>query len=90
MSTQRKKKSRKPSQGSLKASNSIKNTIGCEIYTSCRCKTIPKGDAAAIEANHVLGLPLTVFTRRVKSITSKATVLDEAPVLAKSISEEGS
>ena len=53
-------------------------------------KLNPKGDRAAIEANHVLGLPLTVSTWRVKLITSEATVSDEALMLAKSRSEEGS
>ena len=49
-----------------------------------------KGDATAIEANHVLGLPLTVSTRKVETIISKPTVLDEVYVLAKSRFEEGS
>ena len=66
------------------------NIMGCEIYTSRRYKPISKGDAAATEANHILGLPLTVSTRRVELITSKAMISNEAPVLAKSRSEEGS
>ena len=41
-----------------------------------------------IEANHVLGLPLTVSTRRVESITSKAMVSDESSIIYKSRSEE--
>ena len=64
--------------------------MGCEIYTSRRCKPIPKGDASATEANRVLGLPLIVSTRRVEPVTSKATVFDEALVLAKSRFDEGS
>ena len=40
------------------------------------------------EANHVLGLPLTVSTRRVKWITFKATVSDKASMISKSKSEE--
>ena len=43
-----------------------------------------KGDAATIEANHILGLPLTISTRKVEPITFKAMVPDEASVLAKS------
>ena len=42
------------------------------------------------EANQVLGFPLTVSIRKMEPITSKATVLDEALVLANSKSEEGS
>ena len=49
-----------------------------------------KGDAVTTKENHVLGLPLTISTRKVEPITSKATVSDEALVLAKSRSEEGS
>ena len=49
-----------------------------------------KGDVATIKANHVLGLPLTISTRRVESITSKPMVPNEALVLAKSRLEEGS
>ena len=41
------------------------------------------------ETNHALGLPLIVSTLRVEPITSKATVSDEASVLAKSRFEEG-
>ena len=49
-----------------------------------------KGDAAVIEANQVLSIPLTVSTRRVEPITSKETVSDEVLVLAKFRSEKGS
>ena len=45
--------------------------------------------AAKTEANQVLGLPLTVSTRRVEPTTSKATVSEEVSVLAKYRSEEG-
>ena len=48
-----------------------------------------KGDAAVTKVNHVLGLPLTVSTRRAEPITSKAKVSDEVLVLAKPRSEEG-
>ena len=61
----------------------------CDIYNSGRCKPISKGDAAATKANLVLGLPLTVSTRRVELITTKAMVSNEAPMLAKSRFEEG-
>ena len=44
--------------------------------------------AAKIEVNHVLGSPLTVSTRRVEPTSSKAMVLEEVLVLAKSQSEE--
>ena len=44
--------------------------------------------AAKTEANQVLRLPLTVFTRTVEPTTSKATVSKEVSVLAKSRSEE--
>ena len=60
--TTKKKTSIKPSQGSLEASKSIQNKMGCEIYTSHRCLPITKGNAIATEANHVLGLPLIVST----------------------------
>ena len=46
--------------------------------------------AAKTKANHVLGLPIIVFSRRVESITSKATVSNEFPVQAKSRSEDES
>ena len=46
--------------------------------------------AAKTEANQVLNFPLTVSIQRVEPITSKATVLDEVLMLAKSRSEEGS
>ena len=45
---------------------------------------------AKTNANQVLGLPLTVSIRRVEPKTSKATFLEEVPVLAKSRSKEGS
>ena len=45
--------------------------------------------AAKTETKKVLGSPLTVTTRRVKQITSKATVSEKVPVLAKSRSKEG-
>ena len=48
-----------------------------------------KGDLAAIEVNHVLGLPLTISTQRGEPITSKATISDEASMVAKSRFEEG-
>ena len=48
------------------------------------------GDAAATKANCVIGFPLTVSTQRMISITSKATVSDEASVVPKSRSEERS
>ena len=44
--------------------------------------------AAKTEANQVLGLPLKLSTQRVEPTTSKATVSEEVPVLAKSRSEE--
>ena len=88
--TENKKKSIKPSQRSLEASKSLQNKMGCEIYTSHQCKPILKGDVATTEADHVLGLPQIVSTRRVEPITSKATISDKAPVLAKSRSKEGS
>ena len=44
---------------------------------------------AKTETNQVLGSPLTVSTRRVEPITSKAKVSEEISVLAKSRSEEG-
>ena len=44
---------------------------------------------AKTNVNQVLGLPLTVSIRRVEPKTSKATVLEEVSVLAKSRSEEG-
>ena len=45
--------------------------------------------AAKTEVNQVLGLPLTVSTRRVEQTTSKAMVSEEVSMLAKSRSEEG-
>ena len=39
---------------------------------------------AKTNVNQVLGLPLTVSTRRVEPKTSKATILEEVSVLAKS------
>ena len=45
-------------------------------------------EATNIEVNQVLGSPLMVSTRRVELTTSKATVLEKVPVLAKSRSEE--
>ena len=44
--------------------------------------------AVKIEANHVLGLPLIVSTRRVEPKTSKVMVSKEVSVLAKSRSKE--
>ena len=44
--------------------------------------------AVKTKVNHVLGLPLTISTRRVEPTNSKATVLEEVSVLAKSRSEE--
>ena len=40
--------------------------------------------AVKTEVNKVLGLPLTVSTQRMESTTSKATVLEEVLVPAKS------
>ena len=85
-----KKTSMKPSQRSLKASNSVQNKMGCKIYTSRCCKSISKGDAVVTETNYILGLPLTVSTQRLEPITPRVIVSDEALVLAKSRSEEGS
>ena len=45
--------------------------------------------AAKTKANQVLGLPLTISTRRVEPTTSKAMVSEEVPVLAKSRFKEG-
>ena len=45
--------------------------------------------AAKTKVNLVLGVPLTVSTRRVGSTTSKVTVSKEVPILVKSRSEEG-
>ena len=45
---------------------------------------------AKTEVNQVIGSPLTVSTRRVEQTTSKATVLKEVSMLAKSLFEEGS
>ena len=44
---------------------------------------------AKTEVNQVLGSPLTVSTRKLELTTSKATVSEEVPVLAKSRFEEG-
>ena len=51
---------------------------------------IPNSDVVATEATHVIGLSITVSKRRVQLVTSKATVSDEASVVAKSKSKEGS
>ena len=48
------------------------------------------GEAVVTEANHVIGLPLTISTRRVEQKTSKETISDEVPVIAKPRFEEGS
>ena len=85
-----KKSPKTPPKDPLRHQSQLKNKTGCEIYTSRWCKPIPKGDATSTKANHVLSLPLTVSTRRVEPITSKATVSGEAPVLAKTESKEGS
>ena len=53
-------------------------------------KTDPMVGEAKTKANQVLGSPLTVSTRKVELITSKAMVSEEVSVLAKSRSEEGS
>ena len=53
-------------------------------------KTDPMVGAAKNEVNQVLGSSLTVSTQRVELTTSKAMVLEEDSVLAKSQSEEGS
>ena len=53
-------------------------------------KTDSMVEVAKTEANQVLGFPLTVSTRRLESITFKAMVLEELPMIAKSRSEEGS
>ena len=50
----------------------------------------PMAGATKIEVNQVLGSPLKESTRRVEPITSKAMVLKEVSMLAKSQSEEGS
>ena len=62
----------------------------CEIYPSHQCELIPKGDVVAIEANHILGLPLTISTRGVEPMTSKEMISDEVLVLAKSRFKKGS
>ena len=77
--TKKKKFSKNPPKDPLRRQIRFKNKTGCEIYTSRQCKSIPKGNAVTTEANHVLGLPLIVSTRRVKPITSKATISDKAP-----------
>ena len=53
-------------------------------------KSDPIVRAAKTEVNQVLGSPLTVSTRRVELTTSKATILKEVLMLAKSRIEEGS
>ena len=45
--------------------------------------------AMKTKTDQVLGSPLTVSTQRVEPTTSKATVPEKVPVLAKSRSEEG-
>ena len=62
--------------------------MGFISYVGVKSKST--GDAAVTGANHVLCFPLTISTRRVESKTSKATDSDEASVLAKCRSEEGS
>ena len=46
--------------------------------------------ATKTEVDQVIGSPLTVSTRILEQITSKATVSKEVPMLAKSRFEEGS
>ena len=71
------------------------------LWHQIRFKTIEKGaglpclsfknrlvESTKTEVNKILGSPLMVSTRRVESTTSKATVLEEFLVLAKSRSEE--
>ena len=74
----KKKFSKNPPKDPLRHQIRFKNKTGCEIYTSRQCKSISKGNAVTTEANHVLGLPLIVSTRRVKPITSKATISNKA------------
>ena len=52
-------------------------------------KTNSMVEAANTEANQVLGSPPIVSIQRVESITSKATVSYDIPILGKSRSEEG-
>ena len=80
----------KPTKNRLEASNSIQKQRGARFIPHVSIKIVLKGYKAATKANHVLGLPIIVSTRRVEAIASKAMVSDEVPVLAKSRSEEGS
>ena len=85
-----KKNSSKTTQKDPLGHQVSQNKEGVGFIPHVSVKPIPKGDAVATEENHVLGFPLTLYTQRVDSITSKATILDEALRLAKSRSEEGS
>ena len=73
-------------QAPLEASKSIKAKEGACVSF----KTDLMVKAAKRKANHVLGLPIIVFSQRVESITYKATISNEFPVQAKSRSEDGS
>ena len=81
---------KKPTKNRLEASKSIQNKEGVGFIPHTDVKSIPKGDAEVTEENRILGLPVTISTQRVKSITSKETVSNGALVLAKSRSEKGS
>ena len=84
----KKKISTKPSQGSLGASNPVLCQRERDYLVSVS-KTDLLAGAIKIKENQVLGSPLTVSTRRVEPTTSKATVFEEVPMLAKSRFEEG-
>ena len=62
---------------------------GVRDYLVSVSKTKLVVGAALTKANQVLGSPLTISTQRVEPITSKTTVLEWVPMLAKSRSEEG-
>ena len=68
----------------------IQNQKEAEFIHLIGLKLNRKDNEVGTKANHVLGLPLIVSTKRVVPITSKATVSDEVLVIAKPRSEEGS
>ena len=73
-----------PPRNVLRHQSQFKTKEGVGFIPHVGVKPIPKGNAATTGANHVLSLLLTISTRRVEQITSKATVSDEALVLIKS------
>ena len=80
----------KPTKNRLEALKSVQKQRGARFIPCFQNKNVLNGNAVAIEANQVLGSPLTVSTQRIEPITVKDKVLDEDLVLSKSKSKYGS